>query len=141
MVPGPVDLAVISFEGSQFKREIAPALAEIVVRDIVRIVDLLFIAKDDAGNVHTVELEEAEAELADAMWPLADEVSVLVSERDIHEIGERLEPNSSALMLVFEHTWLRRLGEAIRNANGRLVAQERVPAEVVERALAARAGA
>lgn len=141
MVPGPVDVAVISFEGNRFKGEIAPALAQIVERGIVRIVDLLFIAKDDAGNVHTFELEDAETDLADAMWPLADEVSGLLSEDDIREIGERLEPNSSAAMVVFEHTWLRQLREAILNANGRLVAQERVPAEIVERALAARAGA
>lgn len=141
MVPGPVDVAVISFEGNRFKGEIAPALAQIVERGIVRIVDLLFIAKDEAGNVHTFELEDAETDLADAMWPLADEVSGLLSEDDIREIGERLEPNSSAAMVVFEHTWLRQLREAILNANGRLVAQERVPAEIVERALAARAGA
>jgi hypothetical protein len=43
-------------------------------------------------------------------------------------------------MVVFEHAWLRRLREAILNANGRLVAQERIPMEIVERALAARAG-
>ncbi|HXM57370.1 MAG TPA: DUF6325 family protein, partial [Candidatus Dormibacteraeota bacterium] len=106
MVPGPVDVAVISFEGNRFKGEIAPALAQIVERGIVRIVDLLFIAKDEAGNVHTFELEDAETDLADAMWPLADEVSGLLSEDDIREIGERLEPNSSAAMVVFEHTWL-----------------------------------
>lgn len=141
MVPGPVDVAVISFEGDRFKSEIAPALAQVVERGIVRIVDVLFIAKDEAGNVRTFELDDAEVELADTMWLLADEVSGLLSEDDIAEIGERIEPSSSAAMVVFEHTWLRQLREAILNANGRLVTQERVPAEIVERALAARAGA
>jgi hypothetical protein len=141
VVPGPVDVAVISFEGDRFKSEIAPALAQVVERGIVRIVDVLFIAKDEAGNVRTFELDDAEVELADTMWLLADEVSGLLSEDDIAEIGERIEPSSSAAMVVFEHTWLRQLREAILNANGRLVTQERVPAEIVERALAARAGA
>lgn len=141
MVPGPVDVAVISFEGDRFKSEIAPALAQVVDRGIVRIVDVLFIAKDEAGKVRTFELDDAEVELADTMWLLADEVSGLLSEDDIAEIGERIEPSSSAAMVVFEHTWLRQLREAILNANGRLVTQERVPAEIVERALAARAGA
>jgi uncharacterized membrane protein len=134
-------VAVISFEGDRFKSEIAPALAQVVDRGIVRIVDVLFIAKDEAGKVRTFELDDAEVELADTMWLLADEVSGLLSEDDIAEIGERIEPSSSAAMVVFEHTWLRQLREAILNANGRLVTQERVPAEIVERALAARAGA
>jgi hypothetical protein len=140
MVPGPVEVAVISFEGNRFKGEIAPALEEIVERGIVRIVDLVFITKDHAGRVLKFEVDDTDPEVAGAMSPLADEVSGLLSEEDVREIGEQLEPNSSAAMIVFEHAWLRRLREAILNANGRLVAQERIPMEVVERALAARAG-
>jgi uncharacterized membrane protein len=140
MIPGPVEVAVISFEGNRFKGEIAPALEEIVERGLVSIVDLVFIAKDDDGRVHAMELDDVDADVAGAMSPLADEVAGLLSEDDIREIGEQLQPNSSAAMVVFEHAWLRRLREAILNANGRLVAQERIPAEVVERALGARAG-
>jgi uncharacterized membrane protein len=141
MTPGPVEVAVISFEGNQFKGEIVPALEEIVERGLVRIVDLVFIAKDEAGRVVAMELDDTDADLAGALSPLADEVAGLLSEADIREIGEQLEPNSSAAMVVFEHAWLRRLREAVLNANGRLVAQERIPAEVVERALASRDGA
>jgi uncharacterized membrane protein len=140
MIPGPVEVAVISFEGNRFKGEIAPALEEIVERGLVSIVDLVFIATDDDGRVHAMELDDVDADVAGAMSPLADEVAGLLSEDDIREIGEQLQPNSSAAMVVFEHAWLRRLREAILNANGRLVAQERIPAEVVERALGARAG-
>jgi uncharacterized membrane protein len=140
MIPGPVEVAVISFEGNRFNGEIAPALAALVEQGIVRIVDLVFVARDGSGQVRTFELDDAEADVADVMSPLADEVSGLLSEDDIREIGERLQPNSSAAMVVFEHAWLRRLREAILNANGRLVAQERIPMEIVERALAARAG-
>lgn len=141
MIPGPVEVAVISFEGNQFKGEIAPALEEIVERGIIRIVDLVFITKDHAGRVLKFEVDDTDPEVAGAMSPLADEVSGLLSEEDVQEIGEQLQPNTSAAMIVFEHAWLRRLREAILNANGRLVAQQRIPMEVVERALASRAGA
>ena len=140
MIPGPVEVAVISFEGNQFRGEIAPALQEIVDRGIVRIVDLVFISKDHAGRVLKFEVDDTDAAVAGAMSPLAGEISGLLSDDDIREIGEQLEPNCSAAMIVFEHAWLRRLREAVLNANGRVVAQERIPMEVVERALAARAG-
>jgi uncharacterized membrane protein len=140
MIPGPVEVAVISFEGNRFKGEIAPALEEIVDRGIIRIVDLVFVTKDGAGRVRNFEVDDTETGAAGAMSPLAHEIAGLLSEDDIREIGERLQPNSSAAMIVFEHAWLRRLKEAILNANGRLVAQERIPLEVVERALAERAG-
>jgi uncharacterized membrane protein len=138
MIPGPVEVAVISFEGNRFKGEIAPAMEEIVERGIVRIVDLVFVTKDHAGRVQKFEVEDTDADVASAMSPLADEITGLLSDDDVREIGEQLEPNCSAAMIVFEHAWLRRLREAIQNANGRLVAQERIPMEVVERALAAR---
>jgi uncharacterized membrane protein len=139
MIPGPVEVAVISFEGNRFKGEIAPALEEIIDRGIIRIVDLVFISKDLAGRVRNFEVDDTDTGVAGAMSPLAHEIAGLLSEDDIREIGEQLQPNSSAAMIVFEHAWLRRLKEAILNANGRLVAQERIPLEVVERALAERA--
>jgi hypothetical protein len=134
---GPVEVAVIEFEGNQFKGEIAPAMREVVDRGIVRIIDLLFIWKDREGTVRSIELDDIDPEIADAMSPLTDEVMGLLSEDDARRIGEQLHDNCSAAMIVFEHAWLRRLRHAIANANGRLVSQERIPADVVDRALAA----
>ena len=140
MTLGPIEVAVIRFEGNRFTGEIAPALAEVVDRGIVRIVDLVFVTKDRYGVVQAFELDDVEDDVADAMSPLTDEVSGLLSEDDVRQVGEQLEPESSAAMVVFEHAWLRRLREAVVNANGRLVAQERIPPDVVEQALAARVG-
>ena len=47
---GPVDWIVVEFPGSRFKGEIAPALAELVERGIVRVLDLLLIRKDEDGS-------------------------------------------------------------------------------------------
>jgi uncharacterized membrane protein len=137
---GPIEVAVIGFEGDRFASAIAPALNDVVERGMVRIVDLVFVAKDRDGVVRAFELDDVDGAVADAMSPLTDEVSGLLSEDDVRQIGERLEPGSSAAMVVFEHAWLRRLREAVRDGGGHLVTQERIPPEVVERALAARIG-
>jgi hypothetical protein len=39
-------------------------------------------------------------------------------------------------LIVWEHRWAARVAQAIRNAGGRIIAGERVPAEIVEQALA-----
>ena len=48
--------------------------------------------------------------------------------------AEVLEPNSSALMIVWEDSWANQLAAAIRNAGGVIISGERIPHEIVEAA-------
>ena len=48
-----------------------------------------------------------------------------------------LEIGSSALVLVWENTWAAEFAAAVRGSNGRLIVQDRIPREVVERAVLA----
>jgi hypothetical protein len=43
---GPVDWIVVEFPGSKFNGQIAPALLDLVERDLVRVLDLLVLKKD-----------------------------------------------------------------------------------------------
>jgi hypothetical protein len=138
---GPVDVAVIQFDGNRFTREIVPVIREAVERGVVRIIDLVFVSKDEEGLVRGIELDSVDTDILEALSPLTDDVLGLLSEDDLRAVGDALEPNCSAAMVVFEHAWVRRLRQAIANANGRVVAEERVPAWVVERALADRRAA
>ena len=101
----------------------------------VRILDLVFITKDADGNVAGVEL----GELGDAGAAFEDvegEVSELLTDEDIEAAGEELEPNSSAALLMFENTWAPGSTDAIRGANGEVVAFERIPRAAIEEFLA-----
>src|SRR3954464_11314433 len=53
---GPVDWIVVEFPGSEFKGEIAAALAELVERGPVRVLALLILRKDDDGALDVFEL-------------------------------------------------------------------------------------
>jgi uncharacterized membrane protein len=134
---GPVEIAVIEFPGSKFTGEIAPALAELVNDGIVTIIDLVFVTKDEDGTVAGVELADIEEEIANAFDSVDGEVSGLLSDEDLQIAGEALSPGSSAVLIVWENTWARRLVSAIRGASGRLVAHDRLDAETVAAALAA----
>lgn len=134
---GPIEYLVVAFPGNKFKGEIVPALAELVENGTIRILDLVFIIKDEDGNVGAIELAELDPEdEAAAMSDIADVNAGLLNEDDIQLAADALEPNSSAGLLVFENVWATRFAEAVRNADGQLVANERIPYDVVQAALA-----
>ncbi|MCT8337043.1 hypothetical protein FKB36_05915 [Methanoculleus sp. Afa-1] len=133
---GPVEYMVIEFPGNQFKGEIVPALREVVDKGVIRIIDLVFVRKDEQGNVNVMELADLQKDAADAFAPLAREASTLFAEEDIGKISEVMEMNSSVALLLFEHVWATRFRNAVLAANGRLIAGERIPREVVDAAVA-----
>ena len=125
-----------SFPGNQFTGEIAPALGDLVSSGTVRILDLVFITKDADGNVAGVELADL-GEAGAAFESIDGEVSELLTDEDIEAAGEELEPNSSAALLMFENTWAGRFVDAVRGANGQVVAYERIGREALDEFLAA----
>jgi len=64
-----------------------------------------------------------------------NQLESLISDEDIMEFADSLEPNSSEAILVFEHTWARPLRDAIVNSGGVLANNFRVPGLVVEELL------
>jgi uncharacterized membrane protein len=132
-----VELAVIEFPGSKFTGEVAPALADIIERGIVTILDLVFVTKDADGSVESVELMNLEDEYAAPFRDLEGEVNGLLSDSDLQTAGAALSPGSSAVLIVWENTWARELTSAIDRAGGRLVAHDRLDAATVQEALAA----
>jgi hypothetical protein len=136
---GPLDYIALSFEGNQFKGEILPALVEIVDKGIVRIVDLAFIYKDQDGAVTIKEIEEIDPAQLTLFHPLVSEITGLLSQGDLVAIGSLLDNNSSAALILWENAWATTFAQAVVNANGRVLARETVPYELVQSALNANA--
>jgi uncharacterized protein YuzE len=135
---GPVEILMVEFPGNKFTGEIAPALAELVEKRTIRVIDLLFVTKDRDGNVAAIELSDADDAVRSAFEPIVEEASGLLSEEDIEDLGEGLDPDSSAAMLLFEHVWATRFRDAIVNSGGELLARVPIPKEVVDEVIAAR---
>lgn len=131
---GPVDYAIIAFPGSNFTGAIAPALAELVETGTVRIIDAAFVSRDAAGIVSGFELTELAPEVQAALATAGVEVSGLFNEEDLMAAGEELEPGSSAMLLVWENIWARKVAQAVRDADGELLDFGRIPHDVVQAA-------
>jgi hypothetical protein len=132
---GPVDVAVIGFADHAFRPELAAALRELVVAGTVRIIDLAFVLKAADGTTASAEIPDSE--VAAAFSGLDDEQSDLLSDEDLLEIAERLEPATAALVIVWENSWAAKFAQAVRQADGFLVSQEPIPHATVVRAIEA----
>jgi hypothetical protein len=125
-------MLVVKFPGNQFTGELAPALQELVDTGLIRVIDLLFVLKDSDGAVMVYEQNGWGDEVAAIFEPLVQPEDELLSQDDAESIGVLLEPNSSAAMLLFENVWAARFAQALRNANGKLIVNSRIPATVIE---------
>jgi len=129
---GPVEYIAIAFPGNKFSGEIIPALKELQDSGTIRILDLVIITKDADGSVAAVEMSEASPEEAAALAVLGIEGRNLLGEEDFEDIGSALDPNSTAALMIWENVWAERFATSLRNADGILIANGRIPASIVE---------
>ena len=128
---GPVDWIVVEFPGSRFNGQIAPALLDLVERDLVRVLDLLVLKKDDDGSLEAFELSDLDQGEVGELRTYEAELAMLLSEEDVTSLGAAIEPGSSAAVLVWENTWAAPFASAVRRSGGQLVASGRIPIQAL----------
>jgi uncharacterized membrane protein len=131
---GAVELLVIGFPENRFTGQIAPALTDLVDKGTIRVVDLLFISKDEEGAIVGLELSSVDEATRQAFEPLLANQESLLHDDDIEDVGEALEPGSSVAMILFEHTWASEFRRALVGAGGELIDSLRIAPETIEAA-------
>ena len=134
---GPVDWIVVEFPGSRFKGEIAPALADLVDRGIVRVLDLLLIRKDEDGTLGFFELSDLDESEVGVLRSYETVLAELLSAEDVENVASAVEPGSTAALLVWENTWAAPFASAVRRAGGQLAASGRIPVQALLAAIEA----
>ena len=136
MTYGPVDFIAIEFKTDQLTGESLPALLELVQKEIIRVIDLVIILKDQGGETQVLEIEELAPNVLAIFDPLEVEISGIIQVEDIELIAEQMEDNTTAALLLIENLWAIKFGEAVTRASGRMVMYDRIPFEVVNETLA-----
>jgi hypothetical protein len=134
---GPVDWIVVEFPGSRFKGEIAPVLADLEERGIVRVLDLLLIRKGDDGSLDYFELSDLDESEIGSLRAYETAIADLLSVEDVEAVAAAVEPGSTAALLVWENAWAAPFGSAVRRAGGQLVASGRIPVQAILAAIEA----
>jgi hypothetical protein len=135
MAIGPVEYLIVGFPGNQFNGKIAPELAKLIDSGTIRILDMVFITKDAAGDIAAIEVDD-HGDLS-AFAELEGEVGGFIGAEDIEHAADALEPNSSAALLIWEDVWATAFVESMRDSGGVLIESARIPHDLVEEALAA----
>jgi Family of unknown function (DUF6325) len=129
---GPIDIVIIGFPGNNFSGDITPAVMELVDAGTIRVIDLLFVMKDANGVVTTLDVADLDPEVGPSYMAIDVVQPGALGADDAEEISDDLPSNSAALLIAFENAWAEKFVDACRAADGFVIDQIRIPADVVE---------
>ncbi len=123
---GPIDYLVIEYQEHQATGEAFAELLALVDAGTIRILDLVFIRKQDDDSVIVLSWKDA-ADGIPEIEVFEGAGSGLLGQEDFDEIGNALAPDAAAAVLVFENVWAAPFASAVRRSGGELVASGRIP--------------
>jgi hypothetical protein len=132
-VLGPVDWLVVEFpaDRANFSGEMASELKSLVERELVRVLDLVFLRRDEDGSIDVDELSDVPDGAVGELLAHEAELAMLLAEEDIVAVGEALEPGSIAAVLVYENAWAGPFAASVRRAGGQLIDSGRIPTQAL----------
>jgi hypothetical protein len=127
---GPIDIAVIAYPaGAPMTGDAAPLLVDLVERGIIRVLDAMFVRKNDDGTFEGFEARDLDERGVGDFTVFEGASSGLLGEEDAAKAAEAIEPGSAAVMIVYENRWAAPFVAAVRRNGGVPIAFERIPAQ------------
>jgi hypothetical protein len=134
---GPIDYLIVEFPGSKMTGEGLPMLVDLVDRGIIRILDLLFVTKEQDGSTTIAEIADFDGDGTLDLAVFQGARSGLLDQSDVEDASDVLEAGSSAAILIYENAWAAPLAGALRRSGAELIARGGVPLDALEASLAA----
>jgi Family of unknown function (DUF6325) len=106
-----------------------------VNRDIIRVIDLLFIRKLAGGDVVSMDIRDLDHDGAHGLAVFAGASSGLLGADDIEEVGHVLEEGNTAAIILYENLWAAPMAAALMRSGAQLVAGGRIPVPALLEAL------
>lgn len=128
---GPIDYIIVGFENAKFDGSVLGALADALDSGVIGLIALSVVKKDADGTVTVLDVTEVGD---DFVVQFAQKYNVdghLVTDEDKEEVGDLLQANEAAGLLVVEQLWAKPLKKAIIDANGFLIAEGRIHPDAV----------
>jgi hypothetical protein len=127
---GPVDVVIIAYPpGSPMTGEAAPMLVDLVERGIIRVLDVMFLKKEEDGSLVGFEARDLTDKGVGDFQVFEGASSGLLGDDDVHEAGAGLEPGSGAVVIVYENRWAGPFIAAVRRNGGVPIAFGRIPTQ------------
>lgn len=115
---GPLEYVVIGVSDQQLQGALFSELNTIQETGKIRVVDLIFVKKSADGAVVMREVSELVEEELAAYGDIAVSLKGLLTAQDLEQLTGQVPPDTSAIVILFEHTWVIGLTDAVRKAGG-----------------------
>jgi len=160
---GPVQMLVLGFDRTKFDGAVMPELARLKEAGIVRLIDLLFVSKNEDGEIEVVHQSDLSADEATEFGALVgalvglgtgdEEVALqaatagaaegedghFLGDTEVWYLADSIPEGTSAAVALIEHLWAIPLRDKIVDVGGVALADEWIhPADLIAIGAAAR---
>lgn len=136
MEHGPVDVVVLAAGEPRFDGSVLAELERLSKDGTIRVLDAMVLLKDSEGTAYALDMEDLPAQEKAALGFIDTGTLGLFDSYDSDTLIEGMVPGSAVVALAVEHTWAVGLVNALAGAGVELAMQVRIPAPVVDEALA-----
>src|SRR5581483_4308000 len=135
---GPIDVVMIGYPpDAPMKGDAIPILLDLVERGIVRVLDAVFVQKDEDGSFSGFDLADVDEATAGDLTVFAGASTGLLGDDDTALAAAEIEPGSAAVLLVYENRWAAPFINAVHRNGGVVIANERIGVQELMDALEA----
>ena len=133
---GPVDVIVLAAGEPRYDGGVLAELERQAASGTIRVLDAMILLKDQDGRCWSLNIEELPPEDAAALGFIETGTRGLFDSEDAETLFEGMVPGSAVVALAIEHTWALALVNALYQAGVDVAMNFRVPALIVDEALA-----
>ena len=127
---GPIDIVVIAYPaGAPMTGEAAPLLVDLVERGIIRVLDVMFVIKNEDGTFSGFDATDLDDKGVGDFTVFEGASSGLLVSEDVATAADAIEPGTAAVMILYENRWAGPFVAAVRRNGGVPIAFERIPAQ------------
>jgi len=133
---GPIDVVVIGYPpGAPMTGEAIPLLLDLVDRGAIRVLDMLFVRKEQDGTFGGFDVADLDQESVGDLTVFAGASTGMLDDNDAALAAAEIEPGGAAAMIVYENRWAAPFIAAVRRNGGVLIANERIGVQALIDAL------
>ena len=142
---GPIQIVVLGFEDLKFEGDILPELQRLSDLDVIRLIDMVIVAKSDGGELVRVQagspsekeekrlgsiaellvgLTSEDVDETDVGGPGGDgtDLRAFIGEHDTWSVVDVIPPGAMCVVALIEHRWAIPLRDSINKTGGRTLA-------------------
>jgi hypothetical protein len=136
MEHGPVDVVIIALGEPRFDGSVLDELQRLAGEGTIRVLDAMVVLKAEDGVAVTLDIEDQPTEVKEALGFIETGTRGFFDSDDADTLIEGMVPGSAVMAFAIEHAWAIGLRKALEGVGGEVAMTYRIPAPLVDDALA-----